>query len=63
MKPRIKILEHCSNCGECVEICPVCCLVTGRERIEIIDEQECVGCRQCEEVCPVDAIRIIGIVP
>jgi len=63
MRPRIQISEHCSNCGACVEMCPVFCLRMGENGIEIVQEEECFGCRQCEEVCPLDAIRITGVVP
>ncbi|MEE9610582.1 MAG: 4Fe-4S binding protein [Desulfatiglandales bacterium] len=63
MKPHIDIFEHCTACGACVDICPVFCLQSSEDGVELIDEEVCFGCRQCEEVCPEDAIRISGIVP
>ena len=63
MKPIIEILDHCSACGACVEICPVFCLGLNLGSLEIVNEEVCFGCRKCEDVCPEEAIRIKGIVP
>jgi NAD-dependent dihydropyrimidine dehydrogenase PreA subunit len=63
MKPIIEILDHCSACGACVEICPVFCLKLNDGLIEIVNEKVCFGCRKCEDVCHEEAIHIKGIVP
>ena len=64
MKPTIIILDHCSSCGACVEICPVLCLKMNADNgLEVINEEACFGCRKCEDVCPEEAISIKGVVP
>ena len=63
MKPIIEILDHCTACGACVEICPVLCLKLGDGSLEVINEEACFGCRKCEDVCPEEAISIKGVVP
>ena len=63
MKPTIEILDHCSGCGACVEICPVLCLAIRDGLLEIVNEEVCFGCRKCEDVCLAEAIRVKGIVP
>ncbi len=63
MKPTIEILDHCSGCAACVEICPVLCLEVRNGLLEIVNEEMCFGCRKCEDVCLEEAIHIKGIVP
>jgi len=63
MKPTIEILNNCSACGACVEICPVVCLRLKEDSLEVVNEEVCFGCRKCEDVCPEEAIRIKGVVP
>jgi NAD-dependent dihydropyrimidine dehydrogenase PreA subunit len=63
MKPTIEILDHCTACGACEEICPVLCLRVHNGMLEIVNEEVCFGCRKCEDVCPEEAIHIKGIVP
>ena len=41
--------------GECVETCPVDCIVEG-EGMFYIDPDICIDCGACEAVCPVEAI-------
>ena len=39
MKPTIEILDHCSGCGACAEICPVLCLRVRNGLLEIVNEE------------------------
>lgn len=63
MKPIIEILDSCSACGACVEICPVLCLRLQEGSLMAVNEEVCFGCRKCEDVCTEEAIRIKGVVP
>ena len=52
--------DKCSDCGECVAVCPtgVHQWVEGKH---IVDRQiECIGCRQCENICTQRALDIMG---
>lgn len=48
--------------GDCVDVCPVDCIVEGEEMF-YIDPDLCIDCGACESVCPVDAIYIEDEVP
>jgi len=50
--------ELCSNCGLCVDSCPmeIIKLVDGKF---IIPEDDCTGCKACAEECPNKAIEEI----
>lgn len=41
--------------GECVETCPVDCIIEGDDMF-YIDPDVCIDCGACEAVCPVEAI-------
>lgn len=41
--------------GECVDVCPVDCIIEGEEQF-YIDPDLCIDCGACTAVCPVDAI-------
>ena len=41
--------------AECVETCPVDCIVEGDDMF-YIDPDICIDCGACEAVCPVEAI-------
>ncbi len=41
--------------GECVEVCPVDCIIEGDDQF-YIDPDICIDCGACEAVCPVSAI-------
>jgi heterodisulfide reductase subunit A len=57
----------CTECDQCVEVCPV--EVDGRkavmvhpeigwENIYLIDWDHCTRCRKCEEICPTGALKL-----
>lgn len=50
--------EKCTNCGTCVEVCPVEVFKKG-EKVAIVEKpEECIGCRACEAQCPESAITV-----
>ncbi|MFO7760994.1 MAG: 4Fe-4S binding protein [Thermodesulfobacteriota bacterium] len=48
--------EECTNCGECIEQCPVNTIFLVGDITEI-DMDNCIRCGICHGVCPVDAIK------
>jgi NAD-dependent dihydropyrimidine dehydrogenase PreA subunit len=50
--------KKCTNCGTCVEICPVQVFKKGDKTAEVDKPNECIGCRACEVQCPEDAIVV-----
>ncbi|MBN1266275.1 MAG: 4Fe-4S binding protein [Anaerolineales bacterium] len=49
--------ELCTNCGTCVDICPVEAISPGRNFPEFLAEK-CIGCGLCVTNCPETAIRM-----
>lgn len=55
------IVDTCTRAGDCVEVCPVDCIVpgpTGNEEWPLfyIDPDICIDCGACVPVCPPEAI-------
>lgn len=55
------ITELCTREGDCVEVCPVDCIVPGpKDNAEwplfYIDPDVCIDCGACVPVCPPEAI-------
>lgn len=42
----------CSQCGECIRICPAQALTMDKNGIVRIDKKSCVGCFMCVGFCP-----------
>lgn len=49
-------LTTCSQCGECIELCPVEALYKDKNGVVRINKQECVGCFSCVGFCPEGAM-------
>jgi len=58
MKPEIDN-EKCTNCGTCIEVCPVDVIEKGEEVAIIKRPNDCIGCRACEAQCPESAITVL----
>jgi heterodisulfide reductase subunit A len=65
--PQIVNNFACTECDQCIEVCPVdvgerkAIYVhpeIGWENIYLIDRDHCTKCMKCEEVCPTGALRI-----
>ena len=50
--------EKCTNCGTCVDMCPVQVFKKGEKTAEVVNAKECIGCRACEAQCPENCITV-----
>jgi len=57
---RRRVTEDCTDCGKCVESCPMGAIP---EDPCLTLHEECIVCRTCEKVCPVDAVAFTSEVP
>lgn len=60
--------DTCTRAGDCVEVCPVDCIVPGPKGSEewpyfYIDPDICIDCGACVPVCPPEAIYAEWEVP
>lgn len=51
----IKIIA-CSQCGECIDICPVQAIYRDDNGVIRINKKDCVGCFMCVGFCPEGAM-------
>ena len=62
------IVQTCIRAGDCVEVCPVNCIVPGpkgdaRWPYFYIDPDVCIDCGACVPACPAEAIFYESDVP
>ncbi len=50
-----RITDLCTNCGECLEVCPLEAIFSEEERLRI-DPDLCTDCGTCSDICPARAI-------
>lgn len=50
--------ELCTNCGECIDVCPTEVIAEGKELAVVSHPEECLGCESCIAVCPEDAVSV-----
>ena len=50
--------DKCTNCGNCIDVCPVEVFAKGSKKAKVAKPKECIGCRACEVQCPEDAIKV-----
>jgi len=48
----------CTQCGECIDICPVMAIQRDKRGVVRIDKDLCVGCLSCVGFCPYSAMRV-----
>lgn len=54
-----KMCEYgCLGFGTCVDACPFDAIVTGPDRIPVIDWDKCTGCGSCVRACPRNLIQL-----
>jgi ferredoxin len=51
-----QITERCTNCGDCLTLCPLEAISDGKDR-PIIDPDLCTDCGTCSDICPARAIE------
>jgi 2-oxoacid:acceptor oxidoreductase delta subunit (pyruvate/2-ketoisovalerate family) len=52
------IIENCSGCGKCTEICPEACIKIIDKKAQI-NLDYCKGCGICAKECPFKAIKMV----
>jgi len=50
-------MEKCTNCRDCIKICPVDAISAGNG-YPSINNEDCIGCGHCVTHCPENAIRM-----
>ncbi len=51
----------CSQCGACIEVCPLGALSRRKNGVVAVDSKLCDGCMACADVCPNDVVcRLYG---
>jgi NAD-dependent dihydropyrimidine dehydrogenase PreA subunit len=50
--------EKCTNCGTCIDVCPVDVFEKGEKKAKVAKPDQCIGCKACEVQCPADAIKV-----
>ncbi len=45
-------IEFCSQCGECIHVCPPQALYRSKNGIVRLRKEDCVGCMACVAFCP-----------
>ncbi|MDD5170017.1 MAG: DUF362 domain-containing protein [Syntrophales bacterium] len=51
-------LDKCSNCGQCIEVCPVGAAQEGEDGYPAFDLKKCIGCAQCIAMCTEGALKV-----
>jgi len=46
-------MEACTQCGDCIEICPTGALSRDRTGVVRLKKADCVGCLSCVGFCPI----------
>jgi Pyruvate/2-oxoacid:ferredoxin oxidoreductase delta subunit len=55
----IKDDERCTDCGECVQRCPMKAMTTTDDNEVIYNAENCIGCGLCVTSCPTDSLILV----
>lgn len=55
-KPPTILAEKCTQCGQCVAVCPSYVIDFVEEKVEVIRGEWCMGCGHCGAVCPTGSV-------
>jgi carbon-monoxide dehydrogenase iron sulfur subunit len=47
----------CTQCGDCIDICPTLAIRRGRDGVVRLRKRDCVGCLSCVAFCEIWAMR------
>lgn len=47
----------CTQCGDCIDICPTKAIVRDQNGVVVIQKEACVGCLSCVSFCDIWAMR------
>ncbi len=50
------IVDKCSGCSSCVDVCPTEAITV--DDVAVVDENECTDCGSCVDDCPEEAIEM-----
>ena len=53
-----EVINVCSQCGECIDICPELAIFRAKNGVVIVDKEKCVDCLMCVGFCPTLSMRI-----
>ena len=45
-------MSVCTQCGDCIEVCPTGALSRDKAGVVRLNKKECVGCMSCVGFCP-----------
>ncbi|UCG61505.1 MAG: 4Fe-4S binding protein [Candidatus Zixiibacteriota bacterium] len=51
--------DNCTDCGDCIEACPINAIDEHVDNGPVINESICVGCGVCALKCPSEALRLV----
>ncbi|MFH1642333.1 MAG: 4Fe-4S binding protein [Nanoarchaeota archaeon] len=50
--------DKCTDCGSCIEACPVDVFAKKANDVKVVKADDCIGCQACAAVCPDKAIIV-----
>lgn len=50
--------EKCTNCGLCIDVCPLAVFERGERVVVVVDRDACIECGACMANCPAEAVKV-----